>query len=236
MSESDHWSREPEEEPRMIPARPLPAYLVTRFRGWKATAFAENRSWYRHLAEHGQHPRAMVVSCCDSRIHVTSIFGADSGEFFIHRNIANLVPPFEPTGDRHGTSAAIEFAVKGLGVAHIIVLGHSACGGVEACHDLCAGTAPEMIRTSTFIAPWMDILRPSCAALAGTPADPADREERLRELGHRGVVASLGNLATFPFVAEAVAAERLTLHGAWFDIGPGELLGWDPEAGAFRAV
>ena len=76
-------------------ARPLPAYLVQRYHGWKATGYAENKAWYRHLAEQGQHPRAMVISCCDSRVHVTSIFGADQGEFFIHRNIANLVPPCE---------------------------------------------------------------------------------------------------------------------------------------------
>jgi carbonic anhydrase len=72
-------------------SRPLPEYLARRYQGWRATTYAENRSWYRRLAEDGQHPRAMVVSCCDSRVHVTSIFGADSGEFFIHRNIANLL-------------------------------------------------------------------------------------------------------------------------------------------------
>ena len=113
-------------------ARPLPEYLSRRYHGWKATSYAENRSWYRRLAEGGQHPRAMVISCCDSRVHVTSIFGADQGEFFIHRNIANLVPPYEPDGEPHGTSATVEFAVTSLKVAHLIVLGHSSCGGVKA--------------------------------------------------------------------------------------------------------
>ena len=76
----------------MKQARPLPGYLVSRYKGWKATTYDDNQAWYRHLAADGQHPRAMIISCCDSRVHVTSIFGADSGEFFIHRNIASLVP------------------------------------------------------------------------------------------------------------------------------------------------
>ena len=87
--------------------RPLPSFLVQRYNGWKATTYAENSAWYRRLAEEGQRPRAMVISCCDSRVHVTSIFGADQGEFFIHRNVANLVPPYEPDGDHHGTSATV---------------------------------------------------------------------------------------------------------------------------------
>ena len=89
--------------------KPLPSYLLQRYNGWKATGYADNQAWYRRLANEGQRPRAMMISCCDSRVHVTSIFGADQGEFFIHRNIANLVPPYEPDGDHHGTSAAVEY-------------------------------------------------------------------------------------------------------------------------------
>ena len=114
-------------------AKPLPNNLIKRYMGWRATGFSENKAWYKRLAEEGQHPRAMVISCCDSRVHATSIFGADSGEFFIHRNIANLVPPFETDGGLHGTSATIEYAVTALKVAHIMVLGHSNCGGVKGC-------------------------------------------------------------------------------------------------------
>ena len=103
---------------KMTNAAPLPAYLIQRFQGWKAGKFVENNFLYKRLAEEGQHPPAMVISCCDSRVNVTALFEADPGEFFIHRNVANLVPPFSPTGDYHGTSAAIEYAVTSLGVAH----------------------------------------------------------------------------------------------------------------------
>ena len=92
----------------MDSVKPLPTYLVQRYHGWKATTFEDNHAWYRRLASEGQRPRAMVISCCDSRVHVTAIFGAEQGEFFIHRNIANLVPAYLPDGEPHGTSAAVE--------------------------------------------------------------------------------------------------------------------------------
>src|SRR6056297_1930978 len=139
----------------------LPTYLVRRFSAWKTVSYERNRAWYRRLAEEGQHPRAMIITCCDSRIDVGTVFGAEPGEFFIHRNIASLVPPFEPDGDRHGTSAAIEYAVKALHVAHVLVLGHSRCGGVSGCHDMCMGEAPELEAETSFVGRWMDILRPA---------------------------------------------------------------------------
>ena len=212
-------------------ARPLPDYLIRRFHGWKATAYAENESWYRRLASEGQHPRAMVISCCDSRVHVTSIFGADQGEFFIHRNIANLVPPHMPDGLQHGTSAAVEYAVTALKVAHVIVMGHSGCGGVRGCYDMCSGHAPQLEEKSSFVGRWMDILRPGYERLpAGEPAD------RLRALEKEAVLVSLENLMTFPFVKAAVGDGMLSLHGLWNHIGEGSLEHYDPSEKSFVAV
>lgn len=211
--------------------RPLPGYLVQRYHGWHATTYSENKAWYRRLAAEGQRPRAMVISCCDSRVHVTSIFGAEQGEFFIHRNIANLVPPYEPDGDHHGTSAAVEYAVKALNVAHIIVLGHSNCGGVQGCYDMCSGAAPELEEKSSFVGRWMDILRPGYDALSAT-----DEAERRTALERAAVRISLQNLMSFPFVANAVAEERLALHGLWTDIGEGGLWGFDPGIDDFAVL
>ncbi|WP_238365692.1 carbonic anhydrase [Mesobacterium pallidum] len=213
-------------------ARPLPKYLVQRFAGWKATTYEENKSWYRRLASEGQHPRAMVISCCDSRVHVTSIFGADNGEFFIHRNIANLVPSYEPDGQQHGTSAAVEYAVTALKVAHVIVMGHSSCGGVKGCFDMCSGKAPELEEKSSFVGRWMDILRPGYEAVAGIE----DEETRLKALEKQAVIVSLRNLMTFPFVAEAVEAGNLSLHGLWNDIGDGGLDYYDGETKSFVSL
>lgn len=215
----------------MHPFKPLPSYLVQRFQGWRATAYTDNKAWYRRLAEGGQHPRAMVISCCDSRVHVTSIFGADEGEFFIHRNVANLVPPYNPDGEYHGTSAAVEYAVTGLKVAHIVVLGHSNCGGVKGCHDMCCGLAPQLEEKSSFVGRWMDILRPGFERVRDVP-----EVDRLRALEKEAVLVSLENLMTFPFVREAVEDDRLTLHGLWTDTGEGGLEQFDPAKGGFSAV
>ncbi len=211
--------------------RPLPAYLVQRYHGWKATGYQENRAWYRRLADEGQRPRAMVISCCDSRVHVTSIFGADQGEFFIHRNIANLVPPFEQSGSRHGTSAAVEYAVTALHVSHLIVLGHSQCGGVQGCLDMCEGRAPALEDDSSFVGRWMDILRPGYDRIKEAP-EPT----RARALEKASVVVSLENLMSFPFVRSAVDEGELTLHGLWTDIGEGGLEYWDPAQQAYLPV
>lgn len=210
----------------MQQARPLPTYLISRFHGWRATTYQDNKAWFRRLAESGQHPRAMVISCCDSRVHVTSIFGADEGEFFIHRNVANLVPPYNPDGEYHGTSAAVEYAVSSLGVAHIVVLGHSNCGGVKGCHDMCSGQAPALLERSSFVGRWMDILRPGYDKVKSEAP-----EDFLRALEKQAVLTSLENLMTFPFVRAAVEDDRLTLHGLWNDTGAGALEHYDPARG-----
>jgi carbonic anhydrase len=215
----------------MLDAKPLPAYLIQRFHGWRATTYTENKAWYRRLAEEGQNPRAMVISCCDSRVHVTSIFGADQGEFFIHRNIANLVPPYKPDGDIHGTSAAVEYAVTVLRVTHLIVLGHSNCGGVKGCYDMCSGHAPELEERTSFIGRWMDILRPGFERTAQMAP-----EARLQALEKEAVLISLANLLTFPFVRTRVDEERLTLHGLWNDTGAGALEQYDPVSGRFVPI
>lgn len=203
--------------------KPLPTYLVQRYHGWKATTFEDNHSWYRRLASEGQRPRAMVISCCDSRVHVTAIFGAEQGEFFIHRNVANLVPAYLPDGEPHGTSAAVEYAVKALKVAHIIVLGHSNCGGVKACHDMCTGHAPELEKSSSFVGRWMDILRPGFERIK----DIEGAEDQVASLEREAVMISIENLITFPFVKEAVNKNDLTLHGLWTDIAEGTLEQFD---------
>ena len=209
--------------------RPLPQYLVGRFHGWRATSYSENSAWYRRLATDGQRPRAMVISCCDSRVHVTSIFGADSGEFFIHRNIANLVPPYAPDGLQHGTSAAVEYAVTALKVAHLIVVGHTMCGGVAGCHAMCSGRAPELEEKTSFVGRWMDILRPGYERVKDLP-----EPERVAELERQAVIVSLENLMTFPFVAAKVEAGEMSLHGLVHDIGDGRL--WQLDNGGFHAI
>ncbi|MFC0201261.1 carbonic anhydrase [Paracoccus rhizosphaerae] len=210
---------------------PLPQYLIKRYQGWRATSYNENAAWYRRLANEGQRPRAMVISCCDSRVHVTGIFGADSGEFFIHRNIANLVPPYAPDGQQHGTSAAVEYAVTALKVAHLIVVGHTRCGGVAGCHAMCSGAAPELEETTSFVGRWMDILRPGYDRVKDLPS-----EQQVSALEREAVLVSIRNLMTFPFVQAAVERGELSLHGLLHDISEGTLLQAEDDGASWTQI
>jgi len=210
---------------------PLPGYLAERFAAWRESRFADARAWYARLAAKGQSPRTMVISCCDSRVDTVQMFGAEPGDLFVVRNVANLVPPYTPDHRHHGTSAAVEYAVGTLGVAHIVVVGHSGCGGVAACDAMCSGAEPGFDSGSSFIGRWMEILRPGFERVA----DIAEPEKRLTALERESVVTSLINLEGFPFVQAAREAGVLTLHGGWIDIATGRLyvLGRD---GAWRAL
>ena len=207
----------------------LPAELIDGYQAWKKDGFERQSARYLELAEQGQSPSAMVISCCDSRVQATEIFGAQSGDFFLHRNVANLVPPYAPNSDYHGTSAAVEYAVKALKVSHLIVLGHSQCGGVQACYDMCSQGVSAEEGEFEFVGHWLDMLRPAYARV-----DAQDNAARVIEMGQKGVLGSLENLMLFPFVAEAVASKTLSLHGAWHDIGSGNLLAYNAETGVFE--
>ena len=211
-------------------ARPLPPELLGRYRAWQERRTSEDVAQLTAAASHAQSPKAMIIACCDSRVLISEIFGNEPGDFFIHRNIANLVPPSEPDGRSHGTSAAIEYAVIALGIEHLIVMGHHGCGGVRGCHDMLAGLAPELDTPTSFVGTWLRLLKPGFEALAGRGLA---YEDRIAALEREAILVSLANLMTFPFVADAVRAGRLELHGLWKDIRDGSLEGYDGATGSF---
>ena len=171
---------------------------MARYRAWQERRSPEDVARLRRDGGEGQDPKAMIITCCDSRVLISEIFGNEPGDFFIHRNIANLVPPHEPDGRSHGTSAAIEYAVIALGIEHLMVMGHHGCGGVRGCHDMLAGLAPALDTPTSFVGTWLRILKPGYEALAGRGLD---YEARIAALEKEAVLVSLRNLMTFPFVA-----------------------------------
>lgn len=217
---------------RTSPARPLPGFLVARYHGWRATTFEDNKGWYRRLAEEGQRPPLMVIACCDSRVNVNAIFGTQTGDIFLHRNIANAVPEHAPDGNAHGTSAAVEYAVKALKVSHLAVIGHSQCGGVRGCHDMCSGDAPDLQEQTSFLGRWLETLRPGYEAVR----EIEDMAARIPAMERASVSVSLRNLTTFPFVTEAMEAGALSLHGLYFDISTGVLEELNGETGRFAPL
>lgn len=205
----------------------FPPALLEGYREFRRQAFASESERYRRLAEHGQTPQTMVIACCDSRAAPEIIFNAAPGEIFVVRNVANLVPPHTPDGQYHGTSAALEFAVQSLKVAHILVLGHGRCGGIQAALNPSAGP----LSPGDFIGKWMELLAPAAEAVAANQwATDAERQTALERISIRN---SIANLRTFPCVSILEKKGRLSLHGAWFDISGGELSIMDPETGDF---
>ena len=214
-------------------ARPLPPELVARYRDWHAGRSPETIARHVEAADTAQSPKAMIITCCDSRVLISDIFGIGPGDFFVHRNIANLVPPSEPDGRSHGTSAAIEYAVIALKVEHLIVMGHRGCGGVRGCHDMLAGLAPDLDTPTSFVGTWLRLLKPGFDTLAGRGLD---YEARIARLEREAVLVSLRNLMTFPFVAEAVLGGRMELHGVWTDIRDGDLELYDAVSDSFGPI
>jgi carbonic anhydrase len=198
----------------------FPEQLIEGYRNFRESRFPTEYSRFRLLAKAGQRPKVMLIGCCDSRSAPEVIFDAAPGEIFVLRNVANLVPPYHPDQDHHGTSAALEFAILALKVQHIVVMGHEKCGGVKAALDIVTGEA-EPLSHGDFIGNWISMLASTAAAVRDDTAVAADC--KYTELEHRAILLSLKNLLTFPWIKSAVEAGELKLHGAWFDIANGEL-------------
>ncbi len=204
----------------------FPSRLIDGYANFLDGRFAHEREHYEALAERGQRPEILLIGCCDSRVAPEVIFDAEPGEIFVVRNVANLVPPFEINGQFHGTSAALEFAVEGLGVKHIVVLGHARCGGIRAFAEK---SAP--LSDGDFIGKWTSVLVPAAEKLGAPKGKPDDAY--CAKLERAAIAQSLENLQTFAGVRRRVEAASLHLHGAYFDVATGSLLIRDAETGDF---
>ncbi len=199
-------------------------HLLEGYRIYREKRWPKLRDLHLRLAEAGQTPRTLVIACSDSRVDPATIFNAGPGELFVIRNVANLAPPFEQGAGLHGVSAAIEFAVLQLKVDTILVLGHAQCGGVAAALE------DRRRDPGSFLDSWIGLLDPAKARIAGCSGHPATALE------YESIRVTLENLATFPFVAEAMAARGLALAGARYGVADGGLELLDPASGAFNAV
>ena len=202
--------------------------LVEGYRRFRATGWRRERERWSQLAE-GQSPKVMLIACSDSRIDPGLIFDANPGEMFIVRNVANLVPPYETGGGRHGISAAIEFAVTQLQVEEVVVMGHGFCGGCAAA--LTGQFAEANPGEGGFVARWIGLLDEARAKVVAEHG--AEGPEALEAMEHEAVKVSLANLRTFPWVAEREGDGRLKLHGAFFAIADGILHVLDEPTGRF---
>lgn len=193
--------------------------LLAGVRAFRARYYEARPERLRPLVEGGQTPQVLMIACADSRVDPALLTDAEPGELFVVRNVANLVPPHAPDTGLHGTSAAIEFAVRDLLVEHIVVLGHAGCGGIRA---LIEGDHEER----EFIDAWV--------AIARAAADKGGHDHAAVE--RAAVAGSLDNLLTFPWIRERHATGALQIHGWWFDLEAGELWYTEPGAEDFRPL
>jgi carbonic anhydrase len=201
--------------------------LVQGYRSYRDGGHEKNRPLIEDLVARGQRPEVAVVACSDSRVDPAILFNSDPGDLFMVRNVANLVPPMEEEGTYHGTSAALEFAVLGLGVKHLVVLGHAHCSGVrlmmEARHDSSG---------YKYVSSWVSMLSAAHRRVQATMGG-ASEAERIRACEQNAVLVSLENLTTFDWLRERVEAGELQLHGWYVDIAVPELSAYDWESGKF---
>lgn len=206
-----------------------PKQLIEGFQRFRKRSFADDDAQFHDLVQFGQTPSTLVVGCCDSRVDPALILDCAPGDLFVIRNVANLVPPAENQGHYHGTSAALEFGVRNLAVQHIIVLGHAHCGGIHALLE--GGVAKD----DSFIAEWMRIADAAREQIEQELAG-ASSEVRHRACEQQAILVSLSNLMTFPWIRERVEQGRLALHGWYFDIERGELLGYNATTRQFETL
>ena len=207
----------------------FPKQLLDGYRTFRTQRLPTEQSRYRELSERGQSPEVMVIGCCDSRVSPEVIFDAGPGELFVMRNIANLVPTYQPDENAHGVSAALEYAVNVLRVKHIVVLGHAQCGGIRAFVDKIAPLSP-----GDFIGKWM--------AMFIKPGEVVEQrsQETMQQFVTRiekaAVFRSLENLMTFPFVRNRVEQGDMQLHGAYFGVAEGSLFVLDKVTKEFKSA
>jgi len=196
--------------------------LISGYRRFRAGYYEQNQTRFERLGATGQKPHYMIIGCADSRVDPSINFDTGPGDVFMVRNVANVVPPYAPDGDHHGTSAALEFAMKGLEIPNIVILGHAKCGGIAALVDREPGDAP----TNDFLDLWMSVARPARRAafkVAEAVGVADDRDKVCALCEQENVKIGLKNLMTFPWIAERVNAGTTRLHGLYFDITKGEL-------------
>lgn len=206
---------------------PATEKLIAGYQRFREGYYLENKQYLSQLAKDGQEPKIAIVSCCDSRVEPTIILDCEPGELFVIRNVANLVPPCETNDTYHGTSSALEFAVNGLEVESIIVMGHTRCGGIKALID--------DDTSGGFISTWMQQLAQVRENIFANN-ELTNQAQRYRACEEQGIAQSLENLMSFPWVKSRVEAGTLQLHGWYYDLDSAKLFGLNKETKIFNKI
>ena len=207
----------------------LPEFLLDRYRDWKRTIDPLDKKFYLELEKNTQEPKLMIISCCDSRVNVSNIFKADPGDYFVHRNIANLIPTYNSKEENYGTISAIEYGIKILKIPQIVILGHSKCGGINYAYKKFSGS--ESIRSSS-IDKWIKFVEPAYKQLNKNQ----NEEKSISDLEKLSIKNSISNLLKYPNFEKLHEENKLQIHGLWFEIGTGDLFEYNQIKNTFDKI
>ena len=206
----------------------LPKDLINKYRDWKESSFAQEKDHFERLAKEGQSPKYMIISCVDSRVDPNAIFKSKAGEMLVHRNIANIVPPYSQLTEHSGTIAAIEFGVTALNIKNIIIIGHSGCGGIKNGYHMCH---ENNFDDNSSISNWLKLLKPVYDNISGEGND-----EKVKYMEKESIIVSLENLSKYPFINTEAKSGEIMLYGVWNDIGSGSIETYDFEKKKFDLI
>ena len=206
----------------------LPKDLINKYRDWKESSFAQEKDHFERLAKEGQSPKYMIISCVDSRVDPNAIFKSKAGEMLVHRNIANIVPPYSQFTEHSGTIAAIGFGVTALNIKNIIIIGHSGCGGIKNGYHMCH---ENNFDDNSSISNWLKLLKPVYDNISGEGND-----EKVKYMEKESIIVSLENLSKYPFINTEVKSGKIMLYGVWNDIGSGSIETYDFEKKKFDLI
>lgn len=193
--------------------------IIQGYRDFRKKYATTDNSIMRHLAYHGQRPKIMIIACCDSRVDPALILQCDPGDLFTVRNVANIVPPYEADEGHHGTSAALEFGICYLNIEHLIILGHSQCGGIDALLN------SANLKQNDFVTRWVSLIKTDTTPIQDT-----------NEFAKQALLHSYQNCLTFPWIREAIAEKKLSIHLWFFDIKEAEISAYSFTSGQYQKL
>jgi len=209
---------------------PLPDSLINKYIDWKENIFQKKQGLYEDLENKGQKPKAMIVSCCDSRVDVNQIFDANPGDFFIHRNVANLIPDLNIDNHHHEITSSIDYAILTLKISKIIILGHSSCGGID--YAFKKFTYENNNEGDSSLNKWIQPVKSSYDKVNKSQS----KEDVIKSLEKESIINSIKNLKNYKKIDKLIIENKLQIHGLYFEISTGKITQYDESSKKFKLI
>ena len=208
---------------------PLPDFLINQYIDWKENIFQKKHDLYQNLEKKGQKPKAMIISCCDSRVDANQIFAANPGDFFIHRNVANLIPDLNINNTNHEITTSIDYAILTLKIDRIIILGHSNCGGIDYAFNKFSDNNNE---SETSLDNWIQSIKFSYDKVDKSQS----KTDAIKSLEKESIINSIKNLKNYKKIDKLILDNKLQIHGLYFEISIGKITQYDEISKKFELI